>query len=596
MIYAAVGLGLLFVAWGVISRKGIDQISDLLLEERLATAQSVAAAFAADLRHIRYDLEEDMEIFGVTASDHEVSRIAEESFNHLRGVDEFALFEVIGLVLTRENGSTVARAPASFTDADVERIAPGDTWPLGPYTPSVSDAGEGAIIVKVPIQNRVDNAPATAYAIVGTLSSPDPLVGFLPMGRQDEVAVDSPSYHLEIIDHNGLSVLGIGPDHYDAVGKITPHWDGVREIVQTGRQEIIRENRHDGVVALAVVPITGSRLYILAMRHDDVAISAPERLQDVFILIGVVGFVGALIVVAISTRRVVRPTSELTAVARRMAMGDLDSPVRVSAQDEIGQLAESIETMRVQLARAREQALRSNQELEQRVAERTEQLRRALGQVISAQEEERKRVARDLHDGLAQEMVILTRRLDSARERLDPDGADQAELKELSDISRASLASIREISRALRPSVLDDLGLIPALSWVASEFKRRSNVEVEQHLPEDSFAVADEPTLILFRAAQEAFANIDRHSGATRASISLTRTNGSIELQICDNGCGFDMASSLQELARRGHLGIIGMLERVELVGGELKIESTRNGTHDQFNTRVTATIPFDPV
>ena len=99
-----------------------------------------------------------------------------------------------------------------------------------------------------------------------------------------------------------------------------------------------------------------------------------------------------------------------------------------------------------------------------------------------------------------------------------------AELKELSDISRASLASIREISRALRSSVLDDLGLIPALSWVASEFKRRSNVEVEQHLPGASFSLADEPTLILFRAAQEALANIDRHSRATRASISLKKT------------------------------------------------------------------------
>ena len=597
MIYAAVGLGLLFIAWGVISRNGIDRVSTLLFEERLATAQSVAAAFTVELMHMRNDLGEDMEGIGATSSSIEVSRIAQETFNHLAAVDEFTYFELAGVHVVSEDGSTIARVPSSFTDVDLVRFAPSGTWPSGLFGTSFGKSSDVSVIVSVPIIDNDGRVRAVAHAIVRPFSSKESLIGFLPTeGSSSELTPDDPNYHLEIVDNTGMTLLGIGSDQHDAVGYQTTHWPKVSGIVQAGGQDIVMEDGETGKIALAVVPINGTHLYLLAMRENDTAITAPARLQDLFIFIGIIGFVGALVVVTVSTRRVVRPTSELTAAARRMAMGDLDSPVRVSAQDEIGQLAESIETMRVQLARGREQTLRSNQELERRVIERTDQFRRALRQVISAQEEERKRVARDLHDGLAQQMVILTRRLDSAQENLDLDGAARSELKTLSDISRASLASIREISRALRPSVLDDLGLIPALRWVANEFKHRSNVEVEQYLPEASFPLADEPALVLFRAAQEAFANIERHSGATSASISLKRTNGSITLKICDNGRGFDMPSSMQELARLGHLGIIGMLERVELVGGELQIECTRNGTRDRFNTRVTATIPLDPV
>lgn len=595
MIYAVVGFGVMFVTWGVISRNSVDQVSDLLLEERLATAQSIAASFAGDLLHIRNDLAEDMKGIGAALASGEAQIAIDEAFTHVATVDEFAYFEIEGLVVVRENRQVIAKAPASLTPAIIGMIAPDGTWPTDPYS-TISKDGVVTIVVNIPVHDNVGNLSLSAYALVMAISSSGPLVGFLPPDEPSEAIADGPEYHVEVVDHEGLTILGIGGALHDSVGSLTTHWLGIREFVEAGSQGIVREQRDGEDIAVAVVPIAGSRFFLLAMREGDVAISAPSRLQDLLILMGVIGFAAAFLTVTITTRRIVRSTSELTSAARRMAMGDLDSPVSVWAQDEIGQLADSIETMRVQLARAREQTLLDNQELEQRVAERTDQLRNALGQVISAQEEERKRVSRDLHDVLAQDMVILTRRLDLVRLDLEQGNVDPAELKELSDLSRASLGSIREISRALRPSVLDDLGLIPALSWVANEFKRRTNIEVEQHLPSESFGIADEPMLILFRAAQEAFANIDRHSDATRTSISLSKVDGTIELAISDNGRGFDMPSSVRELARRGHLGIIGMLERVELVGGELKIESNREGTPDQFNTKVTATIPVDPV
>lgn len=593
MIYAAVGLGILFTSWGVISRTSIDQVSNLLLEERLATAQSVSTAFSGELHHMRNDLAEDLE--DIASPDSDSQSVTEDAFNHLSAVDDFTYFEIQGIVVIEEQGEIEAIAPESFTVDQAQDIAYGDIWPLDPFTTFISHSDSVTVLVSIPLLDSQGNKSRSAHAFVKAVGSAVPLVGFLP---PDEVAGASSAgsdYHLEVVNESGVTILGIGPALHDAVGETTTHWDLVRDVVESRSQAMVNDRDSNGTTALAVVPIIGTQMYLLAMREDDVSISAPARLQDLFIFIGVVGFIGAMLVVAFTTRKVVRATSELTVAAQRMAHGDLDSPVTVLAQDEIGQLAESIESMRVQLARASEQALESNQELEKNVAERTEQLRRALGQIISAQEAERKRVARDLHDVIAQEMVILTRRLESARQKLANGELDSSELDELTALARSGLDSTREISRALRPSMLDDLGLVPALNWAAGELEKRSGIEVEIDLPESAPDTTDEQSLLLFRAAQEAFANIDRHSKATRASISLDQPNGVIQLKISDNGQGFEMPDSMRELAMHGHLGIIGMLERVELAGGKLLIASTRNGSLDEFNTTVTASVPVEP-
>ena len=599
MIYAAVGLGILFTSWGVISRSSIDQVSDLLIKERLATAQSVSAAFSGELHHMRNDLAEDVEDVFSTGSN--AQQITADSFNHLAAVDEFTYFEIEGLAVIGESGGVLALAPQGFAPDQPQGLESDNVWPIDPFTTFIATNDSVTIVVSVPIVDEQGDSAGSAHAFIKAVGSDIPLVGFLPAGESLESETPGSEYHLEVVNERGTSILGIGPNLHDTVGKTTTHWDLVGDVVQRGSQAVVKGSGDNESTALAVVPIIGTKMHLLAMREDDVSISAPARLQDLFILIGIVGFVGAMLVVAVTTRRVVRPTSELTVAAQRMAMGDLESPVSVWAEDEIGQLAESIESMRVQLALASEQAQRSNQELEQIVTERTEQLRGALSQVISAQEAERKRVARDLHDVLAQDMIILTRRLETARHRLENNNLDSDELEELTSLARASLDSTRQISRALRPSVLDDLGLGPALSWAANELTKRSGIEVDLDLSSSDLSVSDlsvsdEETLLLFRAAQEAFANIDRHSKATRASLSLSQNDGMTQMQISDNGQGFEMPASMRELAVRGHLGIIGMLERVQLAGGTLTIDSTRDGSLDRFNTTVTALVPVNSI
>ena len=594
MIYAAVGLGILFTAWGLISRSSVDQISDLLLEERLTTAQSVSAAFSGELHHMRNDLAEDLENIYSTGSD--AQQVTADAFTHLAAVDEFTYFGIQGLAIIGNNGGVVALAPQGFVPNQPQDISPGNVWPIDPFTTFIATNDSVTIVVSVPIIDEDGVAAGSAHAFVKAVGSAVPLVGFLPL---DETLVSDQSgseYHLEVVNQEGTSILGIGPKLHDAVGKTSTHWSLVEDVVLQGSQAVVSGGGENEVTALAVVPIIGTKMYLLAMREDDVSISAPARLQDLFILIGILGFAGAMLVVAVTTRRVVRPTSELTIAAKRMAMGDLTSPVTVWAEDEIGQLAESIESMRVQLAQASDQAARSNQKLEVNVAERTEQLKLALGQVISAQEAERKRIARDLHDDLAQDLIILTRKLEVARQHLNGDLLESNELDELIMLARTSLDSTRHISRALRPSVLDDLGLGPALNWAASELTKRSGIVVELDIASSDLNLSDEESLLLFRIAQEAFANIDRHSKASRAALSLNQSHGMTRMQIKDNGQGFELPVSMHELALSGHLGIIGMLERVELAGGTLTINSKRGGSLDQFNTTATALVPANSI
>lgn len=592
MIYAAVGLGILFISWGVISRSGIDQVSELLIEERLATAQSVSAAFSGELHHMRNDLAEDLEDFVQNGGD--AQEIIEGAFTHLAAVDEFTYFSIEGLVVLGNDGVVAVLVPSDFQPAQPLDLESDGVWSIDPFTTFIATNESVTIVVSIPLNDEEGASAGSAHAFIKPIGSAVPLIGFLPSDEMVYSGQSGSEYHLEVVNEDGTTVLGIGPKLHDTVGKTTSHWELVRDVVRSGSQAVVQNNGDDKSGAIAVVPIVGTQMYLLAMRENDVSISVPARLQDLFILIGVVGFAAAMVVVAVTTRKVVLPTSQLTSAAKRMAMGDLKSPVSVSAEDEIGQLAESIESMRIQLALASEQAQQSNQMLEANVKERTNQLRRALGQVISAQEAERKRVARDLHDVLAQEMVILTRRLETARRKLNSGTLNPAELEELTSIARTNLDSIRQISRALRPSVLDDLGLGPALSWAAGELTERSGIHVELDIDTKNLEIDDEKTLLLFRAAQEAFANIDRHSKATRASLSLTHSDGMVQMQVKDNGRGFDMPKSVSELVNQGHLGIIGMLERVELVGGTLEIESKTGGVSDQFNTTVTALIPRD--
>lgn len=204
-----------------------------------------------------------------------------------------------------------------------------------------------------------------------------------------------------------------------------------------------------------------------------------------------------------------------------------------------------------------------------------ENLRFYLQQVTRAQEEERRRIARELHDDTAQGLVVLSRRLDSLFSNTDHlSSQDAALLEELRQQTDRILEGVRRFSQDLRPSVLDDLGLLPALEWLTSDLSQHFGIAIDMEVVGSVRRFPPEAELVLFRIAQEALRNVWKHSGASKAWVTVEFSNDKTVLTIKDNGKGFELPERIGDLASSGKLGLAGMQERAQLMGGKLMLES----------------------
>jgi two-component system sensor histidine kinase DegS len=254
---------------------------------------------------------------------------------------------------------------------------------------------------------------------------------------------------------------------------------------------------------------------------------------------------------------------------------------RQYVQDEIELLSHIANHIGIAVDNAR--LYRSQQMMAQRIArdastekQMRESLTYYLQQAIRSQEEERRRIARELHDETAQDLAALSRQIDtitSKGERL-LSVRDVALLEELHQQADRALEGVRRFSQDLRPSILDDLGLVPALEWLASDLEQHFGIAVNFEVTGEVSRFAPEIELVLFRIAQEALRNIWKHSGASRAWIGLECRDDSTVLTIGDNGKGFKIPEKVAELAPAGKLGLVGMQERARLVGANLAVAS----------------------
>jgi len=196
-----------------------------------------------------------------------------------------------------------------------------------------------------------------------------------------------------------------------------------------------------------------------------------------------------------------------------------------------------------------------------------------LRQVLQAQEEERKRLARELHDDTSQQILLLTHGVDNIASKADHYLPEELrnELEKLYELSKQTYQGIKRYAQALRPGILDDLGLVPAIKWLAQELNNLAGIEVQVRI--DAIpSLAQETQLVLFRIVQEALNNIHRHSGASEASIMVECQRAEIKVTINDNGRGFKLPPQLSEFAGQGKLGLTGMAERARLIGGEIEV------------------------
>ena len=205
-----------------------------------------------------------------------------------------------------------------------------------------------------------------------------------------------------------------------------------------------------------------------------------------------------------------------------------------------------------------------------RLADIQVSLKRYIGLALRAQEEERFRLSRELHDETVQELVVAKTALEDV---LGAKGK-RARLEFVDAALQRCIDGIRRFCRALRPSVLDDLGLVPALDWLLTDLAGRTGIHTELEAQGDRLRLNPEQELVIFRVAQEALHNVEHHARASRVVVRLAYDRGRLCLEVVDDGCGFDPAR-----ARQGSLGLAGMQERASLIGAALEVSSRPGAT-----------------
>lgn len=218
-----------------------------------------------------------------------------------------------------------------------------------------------------------------------------------------------------------------------------------------------------------------------------------------------------------------------------------------------------------------------------------ENLRYYIKQITRAQEEERKRIARELHDDTIQQLIALSHQLEDFtrnNERLSPEDIEFLESwrRRVKDTQQG----LRWFMRELRPPVIDDLGLLPAVKWLVDELKAVSGMSVDLKVVGSERRFNPETELVLFRVAQEALANVRRHAEASDVKVILEFAEDKTKVTISDNGKGFQVPKAAAEMSRLGKLGLIGMAERVRLIGGKISVNS---GT--DIGTTVSIEVPI---
>ncbi|HUM01161.1 MAG TPA: ATP-binding protein [Thermoanaerobaculia bacterium] len=446
---------------------------------------------------------------------------------------------------------------------------------------TVSDGPAVNLMIVVPLHGS-DAAVAECAGAVLDPARPA-LASVLGPGRAGERA------SVDVVDSAGRVLAS---SHAERIGRtaVLPSAAG------TARAAVAFE----GGEVVASVPLSLLPLSVV-VRQEEAELLAPLHAAERRVLVAIPVLLLIVILFAWgAARSLTQPIAVLTAAAERIAAGELSGEIPPLGEDEVGRLGRSLETMRERLAEAFTRERQAQEELERRVAERTRDLtalarelrdhneRRAhlLAKFIRAQEDERKRIARELHDETCQTVAALSMATDTALAA--PPDPDRGPLRDIKALAGRALSEIHRVIYDLRPSVLDDLGLASAVRWTADRQLKPLGITYRCEIEGLDERLPLEVETAVFRVVQEALTNVVRHAKAETVLVQMARENGRLSIEVEDDGQGFDPATvATPESSGRG-LGLLGIRERVELLGGHVQIESSPGQ-----GTRLALSVPL---
>lgn len=323
--------------------------------------------------------------------------------------------------------------------------------------------------------------------------------------------------------------------------------------------KLLTINTEEGLIYDVAMPIFGGKAGTVRVGMTEKAILsiADTSITKVLLATGIVGLVGIMAAIFL-TFVLTTPIKEMVAAAREIEKGNYKERVPLWwGRDELHELGMAFNKMAGSLERGYEA--------------RTGLIKK----LINAQEEERKRIARELHDETSQSLTSLMIGLKTLEHSQEPAEIKQ-KVAELRQLTNKTLEEIHDLSLALRPSVLDDLGLVPAINRYLQDCKRNFNMDIDFHAQGmEGVRLPSEVEISIYRVVQEALTNVAKHAKATSVSVILERQGEAVTAIVEDNGVGFDLDSIWKSPVKEKRLGLHGMQERVQLTGGHLTIESS---------------------
>jgi signal transduction histidine kinase len=356
-----------------------------------------------------------------------------------------------------------------------------------------------------------------------------------------------------LVDSQGRIIHHPNPE---LIGQQLAEHEGVQAVIQ-GQTGATYHREQDGrELVVGYAPVAGPSWGLIVQEPWEGLIAPIMRVSLLAPLAVVAAAVVSGLAVTFGLHYVIRPLQALDRQATRVAWGDF------SAVDEPVSGVQEIEDLRRTLAGMANQIQRYQSGMRDYIAS-----------VTAAQEEERKRLARELHDETIQSLIALGHRIEMVQKALgrDPEQA-RRRLTELSQLAADTQQEVRRFSRALRPLYLEDLGFVPALEMLAQETEREHDLSVSVELEGPIRRLAPDLELTAYRIAQEGLNNVVRHARAQQAWLIITFTANELVLNIQDDGRGFSPPVNPAELAHEGHFGLMGLHERALLFGGRLQV------------------------
>lgn len=411
-----------------------------------------------------------------------------------------------------------------------------------------------------------------------------------------------PRTFIDVIDSNGIVIASSKPSRALTYCDYNKFFSSIinskKERIAKCHQchDVQRKKRSTNIVAF--VPLEMAP-WGVAIQDPEEDVFAPSRnLKNTFFVLAFIFILTALILAFGISRSVVNPIRELIKATDRLARGDMSRPVLIKGGDEIGILSKSFETMRVKLAKSLEDIKNHNIELEQKIKERTKEIKESrkmvenlLKKIITTQEEERRRIARELHDDTMQNLSAILMNIDMCM--LYPENITRDKIEGVRHIAVRTLDGVQSIIQNLRPTILDDLGLEASVRWLLHTHLSERNINYFFDISgADGVRFAPEIETNLFRIVQEAIINVAKHAMAENVIVNMDITDKGLSLLIEDDGRGFDVKSVLRSTRHykkdgRG-LGLLGMKERASLIGGSLLLCSEYGN-----GTRISLDVPI---